>query len=224
MEVPHVRISFRDSGPGISPEARKRVFEPFFTTKEMGSGLGLSTVYGIVRQSGGRVRVGEASDGGAEVVTLFPLTSPPSAAESEPATDEEVDEDQLTLGGLGEKLLLVEDSAGVRRVAQRILVRSGFQVIEAVSGPEALELLTHDPSGVRLLVTDVLMPEMSGPELVRQAREMRPDLPIVYMSGYSGEEVLDLGSLDDHTTFLEKPFSPDELNIAVRRLLDRTGS
>jgi len=208
-------LSVTDTGSGIEPNVLGKIFEPFFTTKEVGkgTGLGLSTVYGIVKQSGGFIfadsKVGEG--------TRFVIYLPVHRAESETGkapVGTKPKENELWGSGT---VLLVEDEPMVRAVAERALTRHGYNVITATNGEEALEVIARGDE-IALMISDVVMPGMDGPTTVREARKSRPDLPILFMSGYAEEQLRK--SIDlDKVAFLPKPFSVQELAEAARRAL-----
>ena len=207
-------LSISDTGTGISAAILGKVFEPFFTTKEVGkgTGLGLSTVYGIVKQSGGFIfadsKVGEG--------TRFTIYLPVHQVEEEKESRRAVKPAEGELWGTG-TILLVEDEPMVRTVAERALTRHGYKVLTANNGEEALEIVDRGDD-IALLISDVVMPLMDGPTMVRQARKTRPDLPILFMSGYAEEQLrksIDIANV----AFLPKPFSVKELAEAVRRAL-----
>ncbi|TKD52224.1 hybrid sensor histidine kinase/response regulator [Sphingomonas baiyangensis] len=210
-----LRIS--DTGAGIAPDVLPKIFEPFFTTKEVGkgTGLGLSTVYGIVKQSGGYIFAESPAGEGAVFTIYLPVHhAVPELAAAKPAPRPEKRGDTWGSG----TILLVEDEAMVRAVAERALTRQGYKVLTAENGEAALELLE---AGERpdLLVSDVVMPLMDGPTMVAKARERYPDLPILFMSGYAEEQLR--RSIDlDHVAFLPKPFSVQQLAEAARAVLD----
>jgi two-component system, cell cycle sensor histidine kinase and response regulator CckA len=209
-------LSVADTGSGIRPNVLGKIFEPFFTTKEVGkgTGLGLSTVYGIVKQSGGFIfadsKVGEG--------TSFVIYLPVHLVESETAkaiVGAKPKEHELWGSGT---VLLVEDEPMVRTVAERALTRHGYKVITAASGEEALEVIERGED-IALMISDVVMPGMDGPATVREARKSRPDLPILFMSGYAEEQLRK--SIDlDKVAFLPKPFSVQELAQAARRAIE----
>jgi len=210
----YTALSVSDTGCGIPPSVLGKVFEPFFTTKEVGkgTGLGLSTVYGIVKQSGGFIFADSKVDDGTRFVIYLPVHSAEPKAQP-PRVTKEVDNE---LWGTG-RVLLVEDEPMVRTVAERALTRHGYSVVTANNGFEALEILERGEE-FALLISDVVMPEMDGPTMVREARATRPDLPVLFMSGYAEEQLRK--SIDlDKVAFLPKPFSVQELAEAARRAL-----
>ncbi len=207
-------LSIADTGTGIAANVLGKVFEPFFTTKEVGkgTGLGLSTVYGIVKQSGGYIfadsKVGEG--------TRFTIYLPAHQVEAKTSRSRAAKPQESELWGTG-TVLLVEDEPMVRTVAERALTRHGYKVLTANNGEDALEILNAGEE-VNLLISDVVMPLMDGPTMVREARKDRPELPILFMSGYAEEQLRK--SIDiDHVAFLPKPFSVQELAEAVRDVL-----
>lgn len=211
----YAALSVSDTGCGIAPNVLGKVFEPFFTTKEVGkgTGLGLSTVYGIVKQSGGYIFADSRVGAGTTFVIYLPIhRQEPSAAPSPAAPRPKAEE----LWGSGH-VLLVEDEPMVRTVAERALTRQGYEVVTATNGEEALEIIGRgDP--IDLLVSDVVMPAMDGPTMVREARKARPGIPVLFMSGYAEEHLRK--SIDiDQVAFLPKPFSVQELAEAVREAL-----
>ena len=210
----YTALSVSDTGSGIAPNVLGKVFEPFFTTKEVGkgTGLGLSTVYGIVKQSGGFIFADSKVGEGTRFVIYLPVH-----ALQEPAKPTRRDKDgDNELWGSG-TVLLVEDEPMVRTVAERALTRHGYTVVTANNGFEALEILNRGDE-FALLISDVVMPEMDGPTMVREARQSRPDLPVLFMSGYAEEQLRK--SIDiDKVAFLPKPFSVQELAEAARKAL-----
>ncbi|MCP3733575.1 response regulator [Sphingomonas sp. RP10(2022)] len=205
-----------DTGGGIPPDILPKIFEPFFTTKEVGkgTGLGLSTVYGIVKQSGGWIFADSKPGQGATFTMYLPVhaagTATRAPAASRPAAK------PVEVWGTG-TILLVEDEDMVRAVAERALTRQGYTVMTAENGEVALDLLTRN-GRPDLLISDVVMPTMDGPTMVRHARERYPDLPIIFMSGYAEEQLRK--SIDlDHVAFLPKPFSVQQLAEAARDVL-----
>lgn len=202
-----------DSGQGMSAETRERAFEPFYTTRGpgQGSGLGLSTVYGIVRQSGGHIELASEVGRGTTFRIFLPLVDP-GALPSEPV------ESYPSLGS--ETVLVVEDEDLVRRLACEILILHGYQVVAAAHGAEAMALVRDFAGPIHLLLTDVVMPKMGGPELAATLRQMRPTLRVLFMSGYPEERLAEQGITDDRAEFVAKPFNRDELARRVREVLD----
>jgi two-component system cell cycle sensor histidine kinase/response regulator CckA len=211
----YAALSVTDTGCGIPANVLGKVFEPFFTTKEVGkgTGLGLSTVYGIVKQSGGFIFADSKVGEGTRFVIYLPVhrVEPDTSKAAKTAKPKENE-----LWGSG-TVLLVEDEPMVRTVAERALTRHGYTVITADNGEDALDILATGEEFV-LLISDVVMPGMDGPTMVAEARKSRPDLPILFMSGYAEEQLRK--SIDlDHVAFLPKPFSVQELAEAARRVL-----
>ncbi|WP_229069380.1 PAS domain-containing sensor histidine kinase [Actinoplanes sp. DH11] len=212
----YVRLRVGDTGTGIPPAILERVFEPFFTTKGpgKGTGLGLATVYGIVTQAGGSAALHSAEGAGTVFTALLPATDQQPAVPAPAAAPQ-----QLQRGG--ETILVVEDEAALRAVTERILARNGYQVLTAASGPEALKIAEDPARHVDLLLTDVIMPHMHGQELAEQIRHIRPDLPVVYVSGYAQPLIAAKGTLDENTILITKPFTQPELLARLREALDR---
>jgi CheY-like chemotaxis protein len=206
-----VVITVRDTGTGMTPAVQARVFEPFFTTKEVGkgTGLGLATVYGIVKQHGGEVELESAPGRGSEFRVSLPCAL---------GTPEPVEPGTASVPGGAGTVLIVEDEPEVRSLAARILRREGYEVLEAPDGEEALQL-AKGPARIDLLLTDVVMPRMSGSDLVARVREFRPDMRIVYMSGYTHDMIDHHGVFEPGTAFLQKPFSARVLARTVRDVL-----
>ncbi|HKT09640.1 MAG TPA: response regulator [Gemmatimonadaceae bacterium] len=214
---PYVMMAVSDTGVGMDEATKARIFEPFFTTKEAGkgTGLGLATVYGIVKQSEGFIWVySEPGNGSTFKIYLPRVDEPPESLESSlpPAR---------SWNGT-ETVLVAEDTAAVRAVVREVLERHGYTVIEAATGKEAAQLASRRPGRIDLLVTDVVMPELSGRDLVRTLRTTRPDLKVLYMSGYTDDAVLRQGMLEPAAAFLQKPFRPEDLARRVRQILDGT--
>jgi len=211
---PHVMLAVRDTGVGMDKATQARVFEPFFTTKEVGkgTGLGLSTVLGIAQQSGGSVQVHSELGKGTIFKVYFPTVDAVlDVAGPAPAP--------ATLRGK-ETILLVEDQEQVRAVAHAILKRSGYRVLVAQHASEALLHCSAHAEPIELLVTDVVMPQMSGAELAKRAVAVRPSLKVLYMSGYTDDSVVRHGILESEMTFLQKPFTPETLTRKVREVLN----
>ncbi|PZU09612.1 PAS domain-containing sensor histidine kinase [Sphingomonas sp.] len=211
----YVALKVSDTGVGIPQENLSKIFEPFFTTKEVGkgTGLGLSTVYGIVKQTDGFIFANSEMGHGTSFVIYLPVTQAPAPVEQAPVRVDTGGE----LWGTG-TILLVEDEAMVRAVAERALTRQGYKVLVAGNGEEALEVLERDDVSIDLLISDVVMPAMDGPTLVRHARESYPDLKVLFMSGYA-EEQLRKSIAIDRVSFLSKPFSVQQLGQAARDTL-----
>ena len=208
-----VALVVSDTGIGMDEAVRARAFEPFFTTKPVGegTGLGLSTVYGIVKQSGGDVLLTSAPGEGTTFTLCFPRTGEP-AREARPASIP-----SLTPGH--ETILLVEDEPMVRELFRDVLEAAGYRVLEAKNGTEALEVAARSGRPIDLLVTDVVMPGMGGGELVRRMAEVRPETKVLYVSGYTDDVLVRRGVIESGVSFLQKPFMPDELSRVVREIL-----
>lgn len=216
---PYALITVSDTGCGMDAETRAHLFEPFFTTKEpgKGTGLGLATVYGIVRQSGGRIDVQTAPGKGTTFRIALPL-SPEAPAQVAGTTPR-------AIAGRGtETILLVEDEDGVRLLAREALRAAGYRVLEASHGVEALVRARQYHGPINLLLTDVIMPHMGGPELVERLTAMFPNVKTIYMSGYTDSTVVHEGVLSRSVAFLDKPFTSDELTQEVRRVLDENSA
>jgi len=216
----YAALTIADTGTGIPANVLGKVFEPFFTTKEVGkgTGLGLSTVYGIVKQSGGFIFADSKVGEGTSFTIYLPALEVEAAATTArvPAKPKENE-----LWGTG-TILLVEDEPMVRTVAERALSRHGYSVMTASNGEDALEILAQ-ADGVDLLISDVVMPVMDGPSMVREARKTHPDVPILFMSGYAEEQLRK--SIDlEKVAFLPKPFSMQELAEAVRGVLAKAAA
>jgi signal transduction histidine kinase len=209
----YVVLSVSDTGIGMDEQTQKRIFEPFFTTKEVGkgTGLGLSTVYGITRQSGGHVTLKSALGQGATFEVFFPRTDGASTQASDDASA--THEHRAT-----ETVMIVEDDEGVRVVASRILRDQGYTVLEARRASEARRLWEKHGPSVDLLLTDVVMPDVNGPRLAEELARDRPDLRVLYMSGYPGAGGL-VGPKGNALTCIEKPFTPTSLSAKVREML-----
>ncbi len=211
---PHAMLAISDTGVGMDESVKKHLFEPFFTTKPVGegTGLGLAMVYGTVQQSEGAIRVYTEVGKG----TTFRIYLPQS--EAAPTQDLRETAPQPPRGGT-ETVLIVEDEAGLRRLARRVLQSSGYTVLVAGNGQEALKVLAEHAGPVHLLLTDVVMPGISGPELASQVAELHPGIRIVYMSGYADDAMIRHGVPGSHQGFINKPFTLAELTAAVQRAL-----
>jgi signal transduction histidine kinase/ActR/RegA family two-component response regulator len=209
----YVAIEVTDTGTGMSAEVQARIFEPFFTTKEIGkgTGLGLSTVYGIVQQCQGHIWVYSELDRGTTFKIYLPCVDQPLAAAHAPSTP-------APTGG-DETILVVEDNVAVRSVLCRVLRDAGYLVLDASDSKQAVSLCESHPSGIDLLLTDVVMPGASGPELAVELLERRPEMKVLFMSGYSGTAITRHGVLREGLVFLQKPFSPGSVTRAVRSAL-----
>jgi two-component system, cell cycle sensor histidine kinase and response regulator CckA len=208
----HVELSVSDTGEGMDESVQARIFEPFFTTKEQGkgTGLGLSTVYGIVTQSGGDIRVQSATGRGTTFRVYLPQVEE-ALPRAQSAGDQSVRQH-----GSG-TVLLVEDEQAVRSLAERILARYGYTVLSAPHGDKALEIFHEHELPIDLLLTDVVMPGMSGPDLAARLTALQPELRVIFMSGYAGDALGMHGISETQHTFLEKPFAPDRLIREIRR-------
>ncbi len=211
----HVRLSMSDTGSGISLETQERMFEPFFTTKELGkgTGLGLSTVYGIVKQSGGDIWVYSEPNVG----TTFKIYLP--RHEEAPAIAEAGPESAPALRG-AETVLVVEDELGVRKLVCAALLAYGYTVIEAKDGADALDLCAKHEGTIDLMVTDLVMPGMSGRQLAAQVASLSPNAKVLYMSGYTDDVAVRHGLIGASLAYLQKPFTPGALARKVREVLD----
>lgn len=209
-------LSVSDTGIGIPPEIRERIFEPFFTTKEKdkGTGLGLSTVYGIVKQSEGSIWVYSEPGQG----TSFKIYLPKIEEEVESTRPE--DTSQKLLRG-AETILVVEDEEVVRRVVCTILQKNGYHILEATNGKEAL-CLAQEQNGkpIHLMLTDVVMPGMDGPELAKNLSSLYPETNVIYMSGYTDHSIIHREILKPGIPYLQKPFTSNALSRKVREVLD----
>ncbi len=210
----YVALTVTDSGVGMPATVLERLFEPFFTTKSvgMGTGLGLASVHGIVKRSGGSVHVDSEVGRGSRFTVYLPravgggetiATEPPATAAANGA----------------ETVMVVEDADGVRELTKRLLERRGYRVIAAADATEALRLFDANPA-IAVLLTDVVMPHCSGPVLARQLAERRPGFKVIYMSGYTDEAIVQHGVLNAGIAFLHKPFTSTMLGQKIRQVLD----
>jgi len=202
-----------DNGAGMDAETQSRVFEPFFTTKDVGkgTGLGLATVYGIVVQHHGWIDLYSEPGHGTTFRIYFPEAQA-ALEEAAPALREPAAASSATI-------LLVEDQEGLRMLAEEVLNAAGYTVLSAANGRAALNLVEENRDGIDLLITDVVMPEMSGPELADRLLRLRPGLIVLFMSGYTGDALLHRGAVENGTAFLQKPFLPAGLRMKVAELL-----
>jgi two-component system cell cycle sensor histidine kinase/response regulator CckA len=210
----YARLTVSDTGMGMDPDTRSHIFEPFFTTKgnRGGTGLGLSTVYGIVKQSGGYIWVYSEVEKGTVFKIYFPRFQGPERGRS--------DERAPVRSGRGETILVVEDDKGVLELAHSILKRGGYKVITARNGESALEIARDPQKTIDLVATDVVLPGMNGRDLAEGLAGIRPALKVLYMSGYGEETILRYGIQPPGAHFLEKPYSSVALLKAVGRAVD----
>ena len=216
---PYVMLAVTDTGHGMDALTKAQIFEPFFTTKEegVGTGLGLSTVYGIVKQSGGSIYVYSEPGHGTTFKVYLPcvgLCATPEAHADQPAG----------VARRGEVVLLAEDRTDVRRFTARVLRECGYEVLEAEDGEVALACARDYPGTIHLLLSDAVMPGISGRTLAERLRATRPEMRVVFMSGYTDDTVLQRGVVQSGITFVQKPFTPGRLAEAVRRVLDEGSS
>jgi two-component system cell cycle sensor histidine kinase/response regulator CckA len=211
----YVMLSVSDNGVGMSPEVRERIFEPFFTTKEKGkgTGLGLSTAYGIVKQSGGNIWVYSEPGQGTTLKIYLPQVDEPLEEMKEEVVKE------ISRGH--ETILIVEDEDAVRKLAVRVLKRQGYKVLEAPDGGKALMLCEAYKEPIHLILTDVVMPGMSGSKLTDRLKAIHPEAKTLYMSGYTDNAILHHGILEPGTNFIQKPFTVESLPRKVREVLDK---
>jgi signal transduction histidine kinase/ActR/RegA family two-component response regulator len=214
----YVVLAVSDTGMGMAPEIQTHLFEPFFTTKGpgKGTGLGLATAYGIVKQSGGAISVYSEPGRGTTVKIYLPSAEGHAADATEQAPAE-------AMRG-SETILVLEDEARVRKLVCEVLAGRGYRVLEAVRGEEAIRMAAEHPGGIELLLTDVVMPEMSGPQVLEQMRAGHPHMKVLFMSGYTDEAMVHHGIPDSGAPFLQKPFLPEALARKVREVLASSAS
>jgi signal transduction histidine kinase/CheY-like chemotaxis protein len=210
----NVRLRVSDTGTGITADLIEHVFEPFFTTKKAGAGtgLGLATVYGILVQAEGQIQIYSEPGTGTTFTITLPVTTEASALMAEPVPYQRSPK--------GETVLVVEDEAALREVTRRILTRSGYHVITAASGPEALDIARAYAGEIHLLVTDVVMPQMLGREVAEKMRTVKPGIEVLFMSGYARPVLASQGRLDPNVALIEKPFSGAELLAQAGQVLN----
>jgi two-component system, cell cycle sensor histidine kinase and response regulator CckA len=210
----YVMLAVTDTGTGMDAATRARIFDPFFTTKEKGKGmgLGLSTIFGIVQQSGGHISV-QSKVGAGTVIRLY---LPHVGGSAVAATDAS---GPTAARGGAETILLVEDDASVRAVTRSILERHGYRVLEAHSAGDALLICEQHEASIHLLLSDVVMPRMSGPKLAERLGPLRPEMKVLFMSGYAGCSVIRNGFPDQGAVFLQKPMTVETLTRKVREVL-----
>jgi two-component system cell cycle sensor histidine kinase/response regulator CckA len=208
-------VTLADSGDGMSAETLSHIFEPFFTTKEAGkgTGLGLATVYGILRQSEGFIFAESEQAVGTTFRVLLPVCEgQPDAARKQPGN--------TTAGAGGETILVVEDEESVRALVRKVLEKRGYIVLTAKDGMDALEIIAQRTAPIDLMLTDVVMPGIAGQDLAQQVSALRPEIRVVFMSGYADDAIAGHGLLNNYAHFLEKPFTPKSLENIVRSVLD----
>jgi CheY-like chemotaxis protein len=208
-------LSVTDQGEGIPAAVLPQIFEPFFTTKVRGTGtgLGLATVYGIVKRSNGHIIVDSERGRGTKIRIYLPRVA--GRAELRDAS-----QDPGKARGGSETVLVVEDEPAVRTVVRRFLEMSGYTVVEASNAAEAMRFVEQHPHKIDLLLTDVIMPGQSGPELAKRVLEAQPEVKVLYMSGYPGEFIARHGVSDAGRGYLQKPFSREQLVLKTREVLD----
>jgi len=212
----YVMLAVTDTGIGMDEQTRSHLFEPFYTTKAQGqgTGLGLSTVYGIVKQSNGEIAVYSEPAHGTCIKVYFPVVAEPAVEHAAEVLRSEV------LSGT-ETILLVEDEEAVRKLVRRTLEKQGYQLLVAASGSEALAIVQGYPGRIQLVITDVVMPQMGGRQLAERLKALRPEIRVVFVSGYTESSIARSGDLVEGEIFLQKPFTPLALARRVRELLDR---
>ncbi|MEC7583828.1 MAG: ATP-binding protein [Planctomycetota bacterium] len=210
----HAALRVSDTGCGMSKEILEHAFEPFFSTKDrpIGTGLGLSTVYAIVENSAGEVSVTSSPGKGTTFLVILPLITPPAKQKKKPQPTAQPTRGKGTI-------LLVEDNDEVRGITRRALQKHGYEVLDADSGDAAIHLTRNYGSEINLLLTDVVMPGMSGPEVVKQALQLRPDMRVLYMSGHTGDALVDRGITEFDAGFIQKPFNSRQIVLRIQAML-----
>jgi CheY-like chemotaxis protein len=214
----YVRLAISDTGCGMTDDVKARIFEPFFTTKGLGkgTGLGLATVYAIIKQSGGHIYVYSEPGHG----TTFKLYLP---CVEEHALPNKLSMSLPTSPNGDETILLVEDEDAVRALTRHALQSFGYTVLEASGGADVIEIFQHCALTIDIVVSDVVIPKISGRELIERLRQIRPDIRVLYFSGYTDDVVIRQGVLEAGVAFLQKPFTPKALAAKIREVLDGTG-
>jgi len=216
----HVELSVSDTGTGMPPEVLEHIYEPFFTTKEVGkgTGLGLATVYGIVKQHNGSISVYSEPGHGTLFKILFPVVKDPATVAIRERPRARVAETDVRGGS--ETILLTEDDRGVRALAQRALEMKGYRILPAADGEEALGVFRQHATEISLAIPDVVLPALSGPALRDELLRLKPRLPILFTTGYSARTERVGLLVDQGHSVLQKPYSPTELARRVREVLD----
>jgi two-component system cell cycle sensor histidine kinase/response regulator CckA len=211
----YVLLAVTDTGTGMDAETLKHIFEPFFTTKEQGkgTGLGLSTVYGIVKQSGGNIWLYSEPNEGTVFKIYLPRVNDLDVGVATVAK-------APSIRGGTETVLIVEDDAQIQQLVLEVLAEKGYDVLVSSNGLEALQLLSNRSAPLDLILTDVVMPQMSGRELAERAASIKPNTKVLFMSGYTNDAIVRHGVLDSGTWFIQKPFAADALAARVREVLD----
>ena len=209
-----MRLRVSDTGTGMPPEVIQHAFEPFYTTKEKGAGtgLGLATVFGILSQADGHIQIYSEHNNGTTISITLPVTDEAPAPAADPVPYHRTP--------AGETVLIVEDEEALREVTRRIFTRNGYQVITAADGPDALDVVEHHDGEIHLLVTDVVMPHMLGKEVADRIRAIKPEIEVLYMSGYARPVLASQGRLDPGVALVEKPFSETDLLRTAGQLLN----
>jgi CheY-like chemotaxis protein len=215
---PYVMLAVSDNGVGMTPETQARVFEPFFTTKEKGkgTGLGLATVYGIIKQTGGYIWVYSEVGKGTTFKIYLPRVAEPVERKDRPSGAWSA----IVPPKGTETVLLVEDEESVRKLARKCLEEQGYTVLEAANSDQALRICNKYDKTIHLLMTDVIMPGLDGRQLARRVTTLRPEIRVLYVSGYTENTIVHRGVLDAGIAFLQKPFRPLDLAVKVREVLD----
>ncbi|KQC11800.1 MAG: hypothetical protein APR54_02735 [Candidatus Cloacimonas sp. SDB] len=211
----YVMLSVKDNGQGISEDVMEHIFEPFFTTKDQGkgTGLGLATVFGIIKQNDGAILIESSKDQGSEFKIFFPATD-------QVAPDSAIEFDEKDLPSGNETILLTEDEESIREFVLDILEEYGYTILEAENGTEALEKAKNYKKNIHLLLSDVIMPSMNGQQLAEALKDVHPETKVMFMSGYTESTAIQKGILELKTGFLQKPFSANDLITKVRKILD----